>query len=142
MNLMRQWKFTLLILAAVLWMPTSEGFASSKVDLLSLPQGDAGRGREVFIALKCNTCHEVAGDKNMQPPSTISVGPVFGVRQSRYKANFIADSIIFPSHAIQPGSKGKSAADGLSRMGDFSDSITIRQLADVVAYLKTLDDEI
>ncbi len=115
---------------------------SSKVELLSLPEGDVRSGREAFISLKCNSCHEVAGDKEMTKPAVQKLGPVFGVRQSRYKPNFIADSIIFPSHAIQPGSDGRNSEDQISRMGDFSDTVTVRQLADMVAYLKSLDNEV
>ncbi len=116
--------------------------ASSKIQLLSLPEGDVGRGREAFISLKCNSCHAVAGDTQLTKPTAQKPGPVFGVRQSRYKPNFIADSIIFPSHAIQRDSNGLNSDDQLSRMGDFSDSITVRQLSDVVVYLRSLDNEV
>lgn len=119
-----------------------ESVSSSKVELLSLPEGDAAQGRDAFIALKCNSCHEVLGDKHMAKPTAQKPGPGLGVRQSRYKPNFIADSIIFPSHAILPGSHGKDSQDHFSKMGDFSDVITVRQLSDIVAYLKSLDDEI
>jgi mono/diheme cytochrome c family protein len=114
----------------------------SKIELLSLPVGDAVGGREAFIALRCNSCHAVAGDKELAVPPAQKPGPILGVRQSQYKPNFIADSIIFPSHVIQTDSDGRDPGDHISRMGDFSDTITVRQLADIVAYLKSLDNEV
>ncbi len=114
----------------------------STIELLSLPVGDAVGGREAFIALRCSSCHAVAGDKELAISPAQKPGPTLGMRQSRYKPNFIADSVIFPSHAIQPGSDGRDRDDHISRMGDFSDTITVRQLADIVAYLKSLDNEV
>ncbi len=143
-----QWVVTVIFIAGVLLSFTGLVYAagvsdvSSKIQLLSLPEGDAARGREAFISLKCNSCHAVAGDKELATPTAQKPGPVFGVRQSRYKPNFIADSIIFPSHAIQRDTDGRNLDDQLSRMGDFSDTITVRQLADVVVYLRSLDNEV
>ncbi len=133
------------VLLSMIWIlsiHTSAGWAGEAAELLSLPKGDAQKGREAFIALKCNTCHEIKGDISLAKPTAQKPGPALGVRQSRYKERFIADSIIFPSHAIQPGFGGKNPVDQTSRMGDFSDSITVQQLSDVVSYLKSLDDEV
>lgn len=137
---------TLIFLVLVCLLSVSPVFSGeesgSQVQKLCLPEGDQISGREVFLSLRCNSCHLVSGDKDMAKPDIHPNGPPLGLRQARYKPNFIADSIIFPSHAIMPGSKGKTAPGGFSRMGDFSDSITVRQLADLVAYLKSLDEEV
>ena len=116
--------------------------AYGAVEHLSLPEGDPEKGRETFIALKCNACHEVRGDVSMEKTAAARPGPKLGVAQSRYKADFLADSIVFPSHAIKPGFRTPESVKGVSRMGDFSDTMTIRELADIVAYLKSLDEEV
>ena len=116
--------------------------ANAAVERLSLPEGDPEKGREAFVAMKCNVCHEVRGDVSMEKTSAAKPGPKLGVAQSRYRPDFLADSIVFPSHAIKPGFKTPDAAKGISRMGDFSDTMTVRELADVVAYLKSLDEEV
>ncbi len=143
-----KWVVTTMFVAGALLLFAGLAYAadasnvSSKIQWLSLPEGDTGRGREAFISLKCNSCHAVAGDKELAAPTAQKPGPVFGVRLSRYKPNFIADSIIFPSHAVQRDANGLNSEDQLSRMGDFSDTITVRQVADIVAYLKSLDNEV
>ncbi len=112
------------------------------VERLSLPEGDAERGRETFVVLKCSACHEVRGDVAMEGTVAARPGPKLGVAQSRYKSDFLADSIVFPSHAIKPGTQTPDTVKGISRMGDFSDTMTVRELADLVAYLKSLDEEV
>ncbi len=112
------------------------------VERLSLPEGDPERGREAFVQFKCTVCHEVRGDNAMEKPVAGLPGPKLGVGQSRYKADFLADSIVFPSHAIVPGATKPGSSKGVSRMGDFSDTMTVRELADIVAYLKSLDEEV
>jgi len=116
--------------------------AHAAIERLSLPEGDAEKGRQSFIALKCNVCHEVRGDVTMEKTSAAKPGPKLGVAQSRYKSDFLADSIVFPSHAIKPGTQTPDSVKGVSRMGDFSDTMTVRELADLVAYLKSLDEEV
>lgn len=128
------------LLLFVLSAFAAEGAAERQ--LLSLPEGDAEAGRLVFRELKCFSCHRILGDIEMALPVAGQEGPALGLRQARYKERFIADSVVFPSHAIAPGSKGRSGPEGFSRMGDFSDSMTVRQLADLVAYLKQLDEEV
>jgi hypothetical protein len=52
------------------------------------------------------------------------------------EAKLVAD-IITPSHAIS-GEPSRTMAGGVSRMGDFTDVLTVRQLVDLVAYLQSL----
>ncbi len=135
------------IIGALLLMMTVTGTSQAAIEHLSLPEGDAERGREAFVALKCTACHEVREDITMQKLAAGLPGPKLGVGQSRYKADFLADSIVSPSHAIVPGFGAKEPSPapggkGVSRMGDFSDTLTVRQLADIIAYLKQLDEEV
>lgn len=110
------------------------------VELLTLPRGDAERGRAAFMDLKCGTCHAVPGDPGMPKPIAAKPAPDLGVKQTGYKSGFVAESVMFPSHDTAPG--GKEPGMSGSRMGDFSDVMTVRQLTDLVAYLKSLDEEV
>lgn len=51
----------------------------------------------------------------------------------------LIDSILNPSHKIYPGPVPQLEKSGnLSRMGDFSETMTVRQLLDVAAFLQSL----
>lgn len=102
------------------------------VELLTLPRGDAERGREAFLELKCYSCHRVPGDYEMPAPVAGKRGPDLGVKQTKH------EWVVFPSH---PAAEDTEAAGKGSRMGDFSDSMSVHQLTDIIAYLKSLDSE-
>lgn len=109
---------------------------------LTLPGGDPIAGRQAFKELKCNSCHRIASDNEMAGPVAQAGAPDLGLKQSRYRPGYLADSIVFPNHVVltPAGRPDHSAAS--SQMGDFSDTLTVRQLADIVAYLKQLDEEV
>ncbi len=114
----------------------------SMVEWLTLPAGDLEGGRQAFQDLKCNACHAIAADADMAGPVASMPGPTLGVKQSFYKTGFVTESIIFPAHAV-PRASGAQAQEPLeSRMGDFSDVMTVRQLVDLIAYLKSLDEDV
>ncbi len=116
--------------------------AADTKQLLTLPSGDPLQGRLTFTQLKCNSCHKIASDNEMPVPVAGSGAPVLGLKQARYKRAYLADSIVFPSHVIVKPDGHLDPKAGTSRMGDFVDTLTIRQLADLVAYLKQLDEEV
>ncbi len=65
------------------------------------------------------------------------LGPELGSEQASLKACELAESIIAPSHRIS--AEVQLASEGnLSPMGDFTETMTVRQLIDLVAYLKSL----
>jgi mono/diheme cytochrome c family protein len=103
-----------------------------------VPPGDATRGREVFVGLECFACHEVKGEQFPQasktPPGS---GPDLSGMGIHHPAEYFAESIINPNRVIVLG-PGHTGADSLSKMPDYSDSLSIRQLVDLVAYLKSL----
>ncbi len=120
----------------------SIGYADESQQLLTLPKGDPAQGRLTFTQLKCNSCHMIASDNEMTHPITGSGAPVLGLKQSRYKRAYLADSIVFPSHIVVTPEGHLDPEARSSRMGDFSDTLTIRQVTDLVAYLKQLDEEV
>lgn len=124
-----------------MWLAgTSAGWAS-EVEVLNLPEGEEERGRQAFQDLKCSSCHAIAGDPELKDPVASKPGPALGLKQSSYRTRFLAQSIIDPSHAIAPGFKEKENPLQ-SRMGDFTETMTVRQLADLVAYLRSRDEEV
>jgi mono/diheme cytochrome c family protein len=65
------------------------------------------------------------------------VGPDLSGMGSHHPAEYFAESIINPNRVIVQGS-GYTGADGLSKMPSYGDTMTLQQLVDVAAYLKSL----
>jgi sulfur-oxidizing protein SoxX len=104
-----------------------------------LPDGDVEQGRQVFVDLKCNNCHAVAGEDLpgpvAEPPLGFELG---GVVTSVRTDGELVTAIVNPSHRLVAASPPERVASGgLSRMGDFSEAMTVRDLIDLVAYLHT-----
>ena len=106
-----------------------------------MPPGDTAKGREAFVSLECFACHEVKGEdfpktsKRAQEP-----GPALTGMGAHHPAEYFAESIVNPNRVIVQGT-GYTGQDGLSKMPDYGDSMTVRQLVDLVAYLKSLKGE-
>lgn len=108
-----------------------------------LPGGDVVAGQTAFGELMCYTCHRVAGAAETFPlPTANPPVPVeLGAEAVPPTRGALVTSIIDPSHEIAPGYREELVADGqLSRMGDYSHLLTVRQLADLVAYLQSLHE--
>jgi len=101
-----------------------------------LPDGDAARGQEAFVNLKCNACHPVQG-LNLPAPIADPPVPVVlggGVDYQPTDGKFVT-SIINPSHKVGRYPAELVESGGESRMADYSDVMTVRQLTDLVAFL-------
>ena len=101
-----------------------------------LANGDPSAGRRAYLALKCNTCHTVAGEAIGSGPPRLP-GPQLGKSLALESPQEIADSIAAPGHRIsqEVGPWRRSAG---SDMGDYTNIMTVRQLMDLVAYLRSL----
>jgi mono/diheme cytochrome c family protein len=101
-----------------------------------LVMGDPAAGRRAYLDLRCNTCHTVAGEPIGARPPRLP-GPQLGKSLALQPPEQIADSIAAPSHIIskKPGPWHES---GGSDMGDYTHIMTVRQLMDLVAYLRSL----
>ena len=103
-----------------------------------MPAGNAAKGREVFVAMECFACHEVKGeDLPTTSKRSHEPGPELTGMGSHHPAEYFAESIINPNRVIVQG-PGYTGADGLSKMPGYGDTMTVQQLVDVVAYLKSL----
>ena len=104
-----------------------------------LPDGEVGAGREAFVRLNCHQCHSVAGDSlpKGQLADVITV-PLGGevVRVRTYGQ--LVTSVINPQHIINPAYRGKyTDPAGRSLMPDYNQTMTVRELVDLVANLQS-----
>lgn len=103
----------------------------------SLPGGSADAGRQAFIALRCNSCHEIQGvAEHLGGPAHV----VLGGETTRVRTyGELVTSIINPSHKIAPVDRAEGAtAEGESLMSYayLNDVMTVQQLIDLVAFLQ------
>ena len=100
------------------------------------PSGDAARGRAVFVRLECFACHTVRGEALPTPrqpgPDLTAVG--------RHHPGYLVESIMNPNAMIVDG-EGYTDAGGSSTMPDYRERLTVGELIDLVAYLKTLGEQ-
>jgi hypothetical protein len=108
----------------------------------NLPQGDPTAGKAAFTTMKCHVCHSVVGHQFPAPSALPAVPVVLGAEKKRPTPGQLADSIVNPSHRLEPGYGEELVRSGkLSRMGDYSEVMTVRQLSDLVAFLDTLSSD-
>ena len=105
-----------------------------KAWMFAPPEGDAAKGREVFARLECYTCHAVAGEKFPRPSKA---GPALGDVGRHHPAGYLFESVINPN-AVIVEAPGYTGPDGRSIMPDYRDSLSTRELIDLIAYLKSL----
>lgn len=116
-----------------------------------IPEGNAAAGRQAFLDLQCVQCHRVAGDESLPVPTESVGAPEFNYMQSRYSAGWLMTAIVTPSHTIssdryipvshqnRPGSSIWVEQGADSPMREYAGIMTVRQLIDIVAYLKSID---
>lgn len=103
------------------------------------PGGDVERGKAAFVELKCNSCHEVAAldlpKPTVQPAVPVVIG---GVLHNSLSDGEIVTSIIHPSYELAKYPKNLiTTSTGASRMPPYVDTMTVRQLMDLVAFVKS-----
>jgi mono/diheme cytochrome c family protein len=107
----------------------------------ALPQGNAADGRRLFIEAECHKCHEVKGETY---PAVVKekgdVGPELSQMARLHPPEYLAESLVNPNAVIDHDAKEKGYVgdDGKSKMPDYNDTFTVRQLADLTAYLASL----
>lgn len=114
--------------------PGTDEPGSYRATMVMLPEGRPEAGREAFLVLGCASCHTVAWDPDLPPPVSKTPGPTLGLDPSKLGPGGLATSIVAPSHKV--AERYRRAEGPPSPMTDFSGTMTIRQLSDVVAYLE------
>jgi hypothetical protein len=83
----------------------------------------------------------VAGEKNSSPIVELE-GPLLNSMLQLQTPSDVAAAIIAPSHSLSirtsEAVKAQLSKQGMSPMADFSRAMTVRQLADLLAYLRGL----
>lgn len=135
----------LIVLMVALGAAAAAGQTRYPYDVVStvvLPRGDAQAGREAFQHLKCHVCHRVSGEREFAVPVADFRGPDLSALLQLQETSELAAAIIAPSHSLSirtsEAAKAQLSRQGLSPMGDFSRAMTVRQLADLLAYLRTV----
>jgi hypothetical protein len=80
-----------------------------------LPDGDADRGREAVVVLRCSSCHEVSGLERDLPAPVAT--PVTGVKLGGLAMREPTDgelvsSIVNPSHQLYPAGEEERIKSG------------------------------
>ena len=105
----------------------------------TVPDGDPQAGRKAFVKFECFKCHNVQREHFPALSKTATdVGPdLTGMGGGMHPPEYFAQSIIDPNAVIldEPGYTGP---DGKSKMPDYTESMSVRELIDVVAYLESL----
>jgi mono/diheme cytochrome c family protein len=100
-----------------------------------LPEGDPEAGRTAFMSLGCTSCHTVAWDRDLPAPTSPTKAPELGLDSAHPGPGGLATSIIAPSHEV-PEEYRVEPSGKVSPMPNYTSTMTIRQLADIVAYLQ------
>jgi hypothetical protein len=109
--------------------------------IVTLPSADAHAGRQAFVDLKCTACHRVASEPTFPAPVSANPGPVLDASLAGRDFSYLTTAIVSPSHRISQDTDPEVRVhmEGtLSPMADYSRSMTVRQLADLHAYLQSL----
>src|SRR5262249_51719149 len=104
----------------------------------SLPAGDAARGRQLFVDLECYKCHAIQGQSfPASGGDARNVGPELTGMGNHHPAEYFAESILSPNAVLVDG-PGFIGPDGKSVMPTYAESLSVTQLVDLVAFLKSL----
>jgi hypothetical protein len=108
---------------------------------LTAPVGNVEAGRRAFLDLRCSACHAVSAEPTFPRPVSVNPGPPIDARVAGRDVSYLATAIVSPSHTFSldtPREVREHLSGVLSPMGDFSHSMTVRQLVDLHAYLRSV----
>lgn len=106
----------------------------------TLPEGNVEAGKATFVSLQCNACHTVegveqSGEEGVSPTMSVAIGGQVS-RIATYGE--LVTSIINPSHRLAKGYQVEDiASEGQSKMTNYNDVLTVKQLCDLVTFLQS-----
>lgn len=105
-----------------------------------LPEGDADRGKEAFVQLKCHQCHSVEGVDLPEVEDKSGVRYTLGGEVRKVKSyGELVTAIIQPQHVISPDYVAtiKEAENGgyTSPMPEYNKTMTVQQMVDLAHFL-------
>ena len=98
--------------------------------------GDPAKGRQLFAELECYKCHVIAGAGFPPSGGEGKTGPDLTGMGGHHPAEYFAESIIAPNHVLLAG-PGWIGPDGRSIMPSYADSLSVTQLLDLVAFVRS-----
>lgn len=110
------------------------------VQVFMPPEGDAVRGRQVFIDFMCHSCHTIP-DVTLPdvevPESTVLA---LGVRAHRVRDyGDLITAVIYPDHVVSPkylaAMKAAGRENDVVTMPKFTEKMTVAQLIDLSEFL-------
>lgn len=101
---------------------------------LTPPPGDAARGRAVFAAYGCPSCHVVQGETF--PQQGTGAGPELTGMGAHHPPGYFVEAVLNPNAIVVEG-EGYAGPSGFSTMPAYPD-MPLVDLIDVVAYLSSL----
>lgn len=130
--------FAVLLIAGAVTTGCDSGRQSSRGFRLPV-YGDIERGKIAFVERGCSKCHRVSGVDLPAPTAQPAVPVVLGGETSRELTDgYLVTSIINPSHAIAGHPRElTTVAAGKSRMPEYTDDMTVRELTDIVMFLQS-----
>jgi cytochrome c2 len=137
-------RLTLLALGLLGWAFSSQATEAKAPQLpkgwkFGMPKGDPVAGKEAFRKMQCYGCHKVPGAGLPEERTSGGVGPDLVPAYSKLPAEFLAESIM-DSHKYISGEieHYRGLDKKSSKMGDYTTIMTVRELLDIVAFLKHL----
>ncbi len=103
-----------------------------------LPDGDAEAGQQAFAGFGCPSCHEIAGLEALREGVDPEMNITLGGETTRIATyGELVTSVINPSHRIAKAYEAEAVApDGVSKMRNYNDVLTVTELIDLVAFLQ------
>lgn len=102
-----------------------------------VPPGNADEGRKAFAELQCYTCHRVEGENFPGPIQEPAVN-IGGMVLRRPSADEVAQDIMVPGSHFSIAYPAKTMAPtGRSEMPEYGKVVTIKQLSDLVSYIRS-----
>lgn len=100
-----------------------------------LPDGNIEKGRQAFLALKCNACHRVDGVE-MPPPTQFNI-TLGGEVPTVATYGQLVTAIINPSHIVSKKYAQEIDNAKVSAMPNLNAGMTVEQMIDLVAFLQS-----
>ena len=125
---MRHYPRIITTLAVALLVSACETGRHSATGFRLPANGDAARGKAVFLEFGCARCHNVSGAADLPAPAQLAKPVVLGGEKAfEMPDGYLVTSIINPTYR-RPAQ---------TPMPSHADQMTVQQLTDLVAFLQT-----
>ena len=102
----------------------------------ALPTGDIERGEMIYKSFSCNSCHSISNIEWQGGADSLNV-PLGGAVSTQKTYGELVTSVINPSHKIARKHQQHLTDEGLSKMTNYNEVMTVQELIDLIAYLQS-----